>query len=129
VNVEWSDPALRRIDETADHIAMDHPAAAEKWLIELLATVDRLSGFPMSGRVVPEIEDDEVREIIYGAYHVFYQVGDVVEVLTVRRGSQLIREDEAGVTLPRPARHSKVLRSECTRPVGRTQEENPHVLR
>jgi len=96
VNVEWSDRALRRIDEIADHIAMDHPAAAEKWLIELLATVDRLSGFPMSGRVVPEIEDDEVREIIYGAYRVFYQVGDVVEVLTVRHGSQMLRDDEVG---------------------------------
>ena len=64
--------------------------------IELLATVDRLSRFPMSGRVAPEIEDDEVREIIYGAYRVFYQVGDVVEVLTVRHGSQLLRADEVG---------------------------------
>jgi len=96
VSVEWSDRALRRIGEIADHIALDDPAAAEKWLIELLATVDRLSRFPMSGRVAPEIEDDEVREIIYGAYRVFYQVGDVVEVLTVRHGSQLLRADEVG---------------------------------
>ena len=96
MSVEWSDRALRRIGEIADHIALDDPAAAEKWLIELLATVDRLSRFPMSGRVAPEIEDDEVREIIYGAYRVFYQVGDVVEVLTVRHGSQLLRADEVG---------------------------------
>ncbi len=33
------------------------------------------------------------------------------------------------LTLPRPARRSRVHRSECTRPVGRTQEETPHVLR
>ena len=96
MSVEWSDRALRRIGEIADHIALDDPAAAEKWLIELLATVDRLSRFPMSGRVAPEIEDDEVREIIYGAYGVFYQVGDVVEMLTVRCGSQLLRADEVG---------------------------------
>jgi plasmid stabilization system protein ParE len=94
VNLEWSDRALRRIDELADHIAMDSPAAAERWMVELFVTVDRLSEFPLSGRVVPEIEDDEVREIIYGAYRVFYQVGEVVEVLTVRHGSQLLREDE-----------------------------------
>jgi toxin ParE1/3/4 len=81
MNVEWSDRALRRIDEIADHIAMDDPTAAERWVTELFST---------------EIEDDEVREIIYGAYRVFYQVSDVVEVLTVRHGSQLVREDEVG---------------------------------
>jgi plasmid stabilization system protein ParE len=100
VNVEWSDRALRRIDEIADHIAMDDPAAAERWVIELFATVERLAQFPLSGRVVPEIEDDKVREIIYGAYRVFYQVGDVVEVLSVRHGSQLVREDEVGRDIP-----------------------------
>jgi toxin ParE1/3/4 len=96
VNVEWSDRALRRIDEIADHIAMDDPTAAERWVTELFSTAERLADFPLSERVVPEIEDDEVREIIYGAFRVFYQVGDVVEMLSVRHGSQIVREDEVG---------------------------------
>jgi toxin ParE1/3/4 len=86
VHVERSDRALRRIDEIADHIAMDDPTAAERWVTELFSTTERLADFPLSGRVVPEIEDDEVGEIIYGAYRVFYQVGDsfLTPIATVR---------------------------------------------
>jgi toxin ParE1/3/4 len=46
--------------------------------------------------VVPEVENDEVRELIYGAYRVLYQVQESVEILTVRHGSQVLHEDEVG---------------------------------
>jgi len=35
-----------------------------------------------------------LRELIFGAYRVFYRVGSAVEVLSVRHGSQLIRAHE-----------------------------------
>jgi len=36
----------------------------------------------------------EVRELPYGAYRVFYHVGPTVEVLSVQHGSRLLRPDE-----------------------------------
>ena len=96
MKVDWSDRALERIDEIADHIALDHPVAAEQWVAALFVAAEQLSEFPLSGRVVPEVENDEVRELIYGAYRVLYQVRESVEILTVRHGSQLLREDEVG---------------------------------
>lgn len=72
MKVDWSDRALERIDEIADHIALDHPVAAEQWVAELFVAAEQLSEFPLSGRVVPEVENDEVRELIYGAYRVLY---------------------------------------------------------
>ncbi len=96
MKVDWSDRALERIDEIVDHIALDHPVAAEQWVAELFVAAEQLSEFPLSGRVVPEVENDEVRELIYGAYRVLYQVRESVEILTVRHGSQLLREDEVG---------------------------------
>lgn len=105
MRVEWSDRALDRIDEIADHIALDRPAAAERWVIELFDTVERLAPFPESGRKVPEVADGNVREIIFGAYRVIYQIGNSVEVLTVRRGSQLLGEDDVfGVETPKHPR-------------------------
>ena len=43
---------------------------------------------------MPELEGRGVRELIHGAYRVFYRVDDAVVILTVRHGCQLIRESE-----------------------------------
>ena len=44
--------------------------------------------------MVPEPEAREVRELVYGAYRVFCHVGDSIRVLSVRHGSQLIRDED-----------------------------------
>jgi plasmid stabilization system protein ParE len=95
MQVAWTDPALERVDEIALHIAQDNPDAATRWTVELFDAVEQLVDFPESGRVVPEVGTREVRELIFGAYRVFYRVGSSVEVLSVRHGSQLLRADEA----------------------------------
>lgn len=56
--------------------------------------MERLADFPESCRVVPEVGLSRIREVIFGAYRVMYSVRDEVEVLTVRRGSQLLRLDD-----------------------------------
>jgi len=94
MQVVWTDPALERVDEIAVYIAQDDPDAADHWTIELFDAVERLVDFPESGRMVPELGVREVRELIIGAYRVFYRVGSAVEVLSVRHGSQLLRPDE-----------------------------------
>jgi toxin ParE1/3/4 len=90
VKVEWSPLALDRVSEIARYIAKDNPAAAERWVNELFESVERLADYPQSGRVVPEVGVQRIREVILGAYRVIYSVKDKVEILTVRRGSQLL---------------------------------------
>lgn len=63
-------------------------------MTELFDTVERLSDFPESGRIVPEMGIRRIREIIYGSYRVIYSLKDKVEILTVRHGSQIIRLNE-----------------------------------
>jgi len=95
VKIEWSETALGRVDEIVHFIAADDPEAATRWATELFTAVERLADFPGSGRVVPEIDDPAIREILYGSYRVLYQLGDSVQILTVRHSGQLLREDEA----------------------------------
>ena len=90
MKVEWSPLALDRVSEIARYIAKDNPDAAERWVNELFDAVERLVDFPESGRVVPEVGVRRIREVIFGAYRVIYSVKDKVEILTVRRGSQLL---------------------------------------
>ena len=94
MRVEWSDTALDRVSEIGLYIAQDDRDAAIRWTVELFDAVEQLAEFPESGRIVPELATHDARELIFGAYRVFYRVGAIVEVLTVRHGSQLLRSDE-----------------------------------
>lgn len=95
--IEWSPLALERAGDIAGYIALDKPSAAESWLDGLFESVERLEPHPMSGRIVPEVNIERIREVIYGAYRVIYRVDtqtQKISVLTVLRGSELIRADE-----------------------------------
>lgn len=94
MKVEWSPLALDRVSDIARFIARDNPAAAERWINELFDAVERLAEFPESGRIVPEVGVQRIRELIFGADRVIYSVRGKVEILTVRRGSQMLDKRE-----------------------------------
>ncbi len=55
------------------------------------AVTERLTNFPLSGRVVPEVGKKSIREIILGNYRIIYRVlPDEVEILTVHHGARQI---------------------------------------
>lgn len=97
MNLEWSPLALERVSEIASYIALDKPSAAEAWVDGLFEAVERLDSHPMSGRKVPEVGVERIREIVYGTYRVIYgfdeRAGNI-SVLTVRRGSEMLRAEE-----------------------------------
>ena len=94
MRVHWSRRALERVEELALYIAQDSPSAAAAWTHGLFDAVERLATYPMLGKPARDVGTRGVRELVYGAYRVFYQVRDDVEVITVRRGSELLDEDE-----------------------------------
>ena len=97
MRVGWTETALLRVEDISAHIALDDVSAATEWAIALFDLVDsQLAAFPESGRIVPEFGTEEIRELVYGAYRVIYRVCDTIEVLTVRHGSQLLRDNELG---------------------------------
>jgi len=84
VRVVWSSLADEQVDEAVAFIAADRPVAASQWLERLLDQVRSLVAFPDSGRVVPELERDEVRELLVDPYRVVYRRGtNLVEIVTV----------------------------------------------
>ena len=95
MRVIWSPRAIDRVVEIATYIAQDSPAAAGEWVERLFAHVDaQLAAFPLSGKPARDVDADDARELVFESYRVFYDVGERVEILTVRRGSELIDSDE-----------------------------------
>ena len=61
----------------------------------VFAAVKRLEAFPRSGRVVPEIGQEDIREIIFGSYRIVYVVSEgEVNMLTVFHAARLLRSSD-----------------------------------
>ena len=54
----------------------------------------QIGGFPQSGRMVPEYQDTDIREVIEPPYRIVYRVTpNRVDVLAVFHGAQLLLDD------------------------------------
>ena len=95
MKIIWSPLAIDRASEIAEYIAQDKPSAAEKWINTVFSKVEQLESSPEIGRVVPEIRNDQFRELIYGNYRVIYHVEKKqISILTIRHGKQILPIDE-----------------------------------
>jgi toxin ParE1/3/4 len=97
VKLRWSVRALGRALEAKAFIAADDPRAAEKWAKGLVDAVAKLKRHPKLGRTVPEIRQEQYREIIYGNYRVVYRVSETfISILTIRHYSRRFDPLELG---------------------------------
>jgi toxin ParE1/3/4 len=89
--VRWTPQAADNPDAIAEFISQDSPHYSSLFVLDVLCAVDRLIQSPKSGRIVPEINDPLVREVILGNYRIIYRLRqDLVEILTVFHGSRLL---------------------------------------
>lgn len=87
----WSPQALRDIESIRAYIAEDSPRVAELVVGRIIKAVERLKAFPESGRMVPERNNPEIREVIEAPYRLVYRVRTgAVEIITVFRASRLL---------------------------------------
>ena len=84
--LRWTTQAVEDVEAIRKFIANDSDAYAD------LVVARRLELFPRSGRIVPELADPQLREIIESPYRIVYRVLDEsIEILTVFRASRLFR--------------------------------------
>ena len=94
MRVIWSERALERVEAIALFIARDSVDTAARWTVGLFDAAERLARFPESGKAGRDVKTPGIREMVFGAYRVFYEIGTDVEILTVRHGSQALDEHE-----------------------------------
>jgi len=90
--LRWTTQAVEDVEAIRKFIANDSDVYADLVVARLVEAVERLELFARSGRIVPELADPQLREIIESPYRIVYRVFDEsVEVLTVFRASRLLR--------------------------------------
>lgn len=67
-----------------DYIAEDSKYYALKVSQEFVEKSERLEDFPKIGRIVPEIGDPNIRELIFYSYRLIYEItSNEIEILTI----------------------------------------------
>lgn len=90
--VEWSERAVEALDEALAYVAQDSPRAAEHLLSRLLGAAESLRELTERGRIVPELADPSIRELIIPPYRILYEHGhDHVRVLALLHDAQAFR--------------------------------------
>jgi addiction module RelE/StbE family toxin len=87
--VEWTPQALDDLDAICLFIARDAPQVAAVFADRAFRATDRLANYPRSGRIVPELAVENIREIILGNYRLIYRIRqDQVQVVTVHHAAR-----------------------------------------
>jgi toxin ParE1/3/4 len=81
----WSEQARDDLQSIVLFIAHDNPTVAESFGCRLMSKVDVLAQFPQIGRVVPEEEDETIRELILPPYRIIYKVLAEKEIVAMAR--------------------------------------------
>lgn len=88
--IRWSPQAADDLASIRDFIARDSDHYARLVVQRIVAAIELLPTSPRMGRVVPEIGDPELREVIVGAYRIIYRYRhDAIEITTILHGARL----------------------------------------
>lgn len=93
-SLRWTEQATSQLAAIAEYIAVSSPVYAEQVVDRLVRRLGQARRFPESGRMVPEFQHADVRELVERPYRLIYRVrSDAIEVLSIVHGRRLL-EDE-----------------------------------
>ena len=73
MSIAWSEPALRDLAAIHKILARDSEPYASRVLDRLMAAVERARPMPRLGRVVQEVGDERIRELLFQTFRIIYQ--------------------------------------------------------
>lgn len=95
MKVIWSYVAVGNLIESNRFIAKENPEAARSVINEIYETGNRIKEYPGKGRIVPELNKKNIREIFFRNYRIIYRVESKrIIILTVRHMRQELNRND-----------------------------------
>jgi len=95
--VGWSPTALEDVEAIASYISRDSISYAGAVVRKIIHAMRRLEAFPFSGRLVPEFDDPNIREIFAYNYRIVYRLA--AERVTIAAVIHSKRDFTSSVTI------------------------------
>jgi len=85
--VIWSDPAKADLRSIHDFIGHDSTHYAKKVTRDIVAKTDGLDELPRKGKMVPELGNEDIRELALYSYRILYEIKalDVVVLAVIHK--------------------------------------------
>ena len=89
LKIKWSPRAASNLEDICDYIAKDSEYYAILFAKKVTAIIKAIPQFPKSGRIVPEYNDENLREKIYENYRIVYRLkGGLIEIVAICHGAK-----------------------------------------
>ena len=90
--ISWTKKSLKDLRAINDYISLDSSFYAARFISKLISRVDQLVEFPESGRMVPEKNVHEIRELIEGNYRIFYRLQkEKITIIRIHNAARRIK--------------------------------------
>lgn len=91
----WSAEALADLDAIADYIHRDSPYHARRVVDAALDLAQSIAEQPKIGRIVPELDDPNLRERFLYSYRMLYAItSERIEIIAMIHGRRLLESVE-----------------------------------
>ncbi len=95
MKIVWSPLAQEKLSDIVDYIAQDNPGAALKRDESVFNKAENLAKSPNSGRIVPELDNDQYKELFFGSYRIINKITEEqIQILTLRNFKQILPSDD-----------------------------------
>lgn len=95
MKIVWSLLAVESLEDIYDYIAVDNVSAASNLVENIFNKVESLVTNASRGRVVPESDRENIRELFEGEYRIIYRVERKhISILTIRNFKQRLPETD-----------------------------------
>jgi len=90
VRINWTLQAKDDLKNIADYISKDSVIYAKRQVIKIRKRTEILKTQIRSGKIVPEIEDPDIRELIEGNYRIIYKIisKNRIDILSVHHSAR-----------------------------------------
>jgi len=89
--VTWSPEAVEDLESIAEYIERDSSFYAQSVVSKILETSRNVKEFPLIGRVLPEIGDENIRERFIYSYRLVYEIKQQrILIVAVIHGKRLL---------------------------------------
>jgi toxin ParE1/3/4 len=93
VKVVWTDSAINDLNDIGEWISKESQKYAEITVTRLFDAPEIIEHNPQAGPMVPDFNDESIRQLIRNNYRIVYKIMDDhrVDILTIHRCERLIQ--------------------------------------
>jgi toxin ParE1/3/4 len=96
VQIRWTNLAAEDLKGIYDFISRDSKAYAKIQVVRIRTRTKILKDYPLSGKLIPEYQDERYRELIEGSYRIIYKLIDdnTIDILTIHHSARDLSKRE-----------------------------------